>query len=174
MKRLFPENSLTGILRFLLLGAVGIGVLSYAALSGWRCYDSLSWPFAEGRVLASKVTTHTGGANSRTSNHVPNVRYEFTVDGQRHTGERLAFGFVNRSPDVARKLVGRFQPERRIRVFYDPAEHSRSVLMPGFHGNLWLGWLIGLLFLGAAFFMRWYDAWFLRRRALRSQKRGPA
>ena len=125
----------------------------------------------EGRVLSSWVETHTGGGNTRNANYVPRISYEYTVHGRRYTGDRLAFGFGNRSPQAAQALTRRYRSGRPVRVFYDSANPERSVLMPGFWGNLWLGWLGGALFLAAAFLTRWYDAWF-QRRVVRKRKQG--
>jgi hypothetical protein len=131
INRLFAGNSLTGILGFLLFAAMGLGMLGYMTFSAWHSHASLSWPVAEGRVVSAEVVTHTAGANSRNSSYVPKVGYEYTAAGRRYTDERLAFGFGNRSPEAAQRLARRFKALRRVRVYYDPAEPDRSVLMPG-------------------------------------------
>jgi hypothetical protein len=171
MKRFFAGNTMTGILGFVVFATMGLGLLGYMAVSTWYSFDSIGWPVTEGRVLSSKVVTHTGGGNTRNSNYVPRIDYEYTVGDRRYTGDRLAFGFGNRSPQAAKAAVRRFRPDRRVRVFYDAGNPERSVLMPGFRGNLWLGWLAGFLFLAAAFLTRWYDAWF-QRRVVRKRTQG--
>lgn len=171
MKRFFTGNTFTGVVGFLMLAAMGLGLLGFMAISTWFSYASIGWPVAEGLVLSSKLVTHTGGS-TRNSSYVPRIHYEYTVEGRRYTGDRLAFGFGNRSPQAAQALVRRFRPDRRVPVFYDADKPDRSVLMPGFWGNLGLGWLAGFLFLAAAFFARWYDAWFQRRAARKRQQGG--
>ncbi len=60
------------------------------------------------------------------------MRYRYTVNGTTHTGERLrAFGLHHLDEQQALKEIAPFPVGQKVKVYYDPAKPSSSVLIPG-------------------------------------------
>lgn len=59
----------------------------------------------------------------------PVLRYDYLVDGVRHTGRRLAFGFP--TPSDLRRINGPLYNGEVVEVSFDPEEPARSTLLRG-------------------------------------------
>ena len=154
MKSFFAKNSLTGITGFCFFTAMALGAFSFFAYAVLEGLASRSWPVSDGVVLSSKVHTHT---SQNHSNYVPKVHYKYQVHGQWYTGDRLAFGFSNRSREETSDIVDRYTPGTAIPVHFNPNRPGESVLQPGMHTINWLGFAFGVVALGLAFLRRFND-----------------
>lgn len=117
------------IIAFLL----GLGYLAWHAWGVQRA--SPSWPFVEGEMLEARARARNEtGDQSGVPTHewFTEVRYRYTVDGVAYTGDRLrAFGRNHFDEQQAMDEIAPFQPGRKVKVYYDPAKPSSSVLIPG-------------------------------------------
>ncbi len=127
---------------FFILGAA---VFAYSAWSYYLAYQSAAWPEALGSVLRDECRS-TG--NMTSSRH---VRYQYTVYGARYESEREYFGLRIAS----RSCVAPFSEGERIRVYYDPADPSEAVLMPGSWRQPAFGMMVGMAFIVFAGFAFW-------------------
>ncbi len=122
------------------IGKIVIAVIVLGlALLAWRSWQikqaSPQWPWVEGEVLEARTRARneTGDqAGTPTHEWFTEVRYRYTVNGVDHTGNRLrAFGRQHFDEQQALAEIAPFKPGQRVRVYYDPAKPSSSVLIPG-------------------------------------------
>ena len=64
--------------------------------------------------------------------YVPEIRYKYFIGGKELEGDRVYNGDAwNRKEKVIARLVDRYPPGARVRVFVDPARPGEAVLEPG-------------------------------------------
>lgn len=118
-----------------LLIALALGIAALA----WRSWQikqgSPGWPFVMGEVLEARAKARNetnDSSGTLTHEWYTEVRYRYTVNGETYTGNRLrAFGLHHMDEAQALKELAPFQPGTMVRVYYDPAKPSSSVLIPG-------------------------------------------
>jgi hypothetical protein len=111
-----------------ILGAVVLGIMGFSAL-GWTWYTMAlvnrmqRWPTSKGDMIAGEAVPVESGSGFRMQ-----VRYEFTLDGQRHEG--TTFGIQDRSfsKREADQLAKRYAPDRMVIVYHDPTDPTRSFI----------------------------------------------
>jgi hypothetical protein len=112
---------------------IGFGFLAWRS---WQIKQaSPTWPFVEGEMLESRVRAHneTGDQHGTLAREwFTEVRYRYTVDGVSYTGNRLrAFGPRHTDEQQALQELAPFPVGQKVKVYYDPAKPSSSVLIPG-------------------------------------------
>lgn len=117
------------LIAFLLL----FGVLAWRA---WQIKQhSPHWPSVDGEMLSARaIAQNETGDHQGTPNHEwrTEVRYRYSVNGVEHTGNRIrAFGLRHFSEEEALTEIKPFQQGQRVKVYFDPAKPSSSVLIPG-------------------------------------------
>ena len=129
------------------------------AFFGFRSYQlgiqSKGWPATNGSVIQSEVvkrtrTTGTGANRRKVVEHIPEVAYSYSVDGQPYRSSRITFGAINKLN--AGKTVARYPKGKRIKVFYNPQKPDQAVLAPGAGATgslVFIGIGIGLALMGA-------------------------
>jgi hypothetical protein len=125
------------------LGLLGIGIpllliglLSTLAfyLDWQRGLAAGSWPQADARVIDSGVDAqirHRKGQEVR--RFKPRVSYEYEVNGQRFTGDRVKYGVASAtmSEDEADQVLARYPKGAAAKVHYLAERPHISVLQPG-------------------------------------------
>ncbi len=150
----------------IILGFASLGVLFLLAIFAYQLWrtanfhqtylqagQSRQWPAAEGKLsyaFARESDETTGNKNKKKPQiYEAALRYDYTVAGRVHTGERLFFGYRgtdNRAD--AEAVVQRYKKTTPLRVRYNPANPAESVLEPGHQEDL-LGQLWGMRILMA-------------------------
>ena len=60
--------------------------------------------------------------------------YSYNLDGNAYWGNRVSFGeYSSSSVSHANKILAAYTAGKTTKVFYDPADPSKSVLEPGFN-----------------------------------------
>ena len=122
----------------------GLCLLVYGLAQTYTGWRSTGWSAASGYVVSSEVV---GSGKGRR----PEIKYEYTVNGRGHTGDRILIG-----PDPMGggmgipspgELIRRYPEGKAVRVFYDPDDPIRSVLEPGIGRIPVLLTAIGVFFL---------------------------
>lgn len=108
----------------------------YLAWHAWQIKQaSPNWPYVEGEMLVAKARARNEtGEQSGTPTHewFTEVRYRYTVNGTTYTGDRLrAFGLNHFDEQQALQELAPFPVGQKVKVYYDPAKPSSSVLIPG-------------------------------------------
>jgi hypothetical protein len=123
----------------------------FGASSVHRSMESESWPAAEGRIQNSSVQYHR---SNKSGTYHAEVFYSFTVDGQSHSGNTVAFGdYGSSNPSHAQQIVNRYPKGKVVSVRYLPTDHDVCVLEPGFHTQALLLPGVGSVFLIAGTLM---------------------
>jgi len=149
--RIPPSQNLKRFLIFLqlfpwLFIAVGGGALVYGVWTYRLARESVTWPQVEGRILSSEVEWRSGTGKSH-SRHVAVIRYEYTINGTTHTGQRDTFLSEQCGLTGSRTLVKQFPAGATVPVYYRPGDPAICVLVPGSDNNLLILPGIGLVFL---------------------------
>ncbi len=116
--------------------------LALVALMLWRAWQdkhaSVAWPYVEGVIthceaeIASPDPHHELDAKVVHASWRLRLKYDYTLGGQHFTGDRLramAEHFPTREEAARYEL--QFPVGHKVRVFYDPAQPSSSVLIQG-------------------------------------------
>jgi hypothetical protein len=121
-----PTPPLTAFLLMATLGfPAGAMLLLGAWLDYWRAEQSKSWPAVTGRMLVSEVSVRLG----KGPRNLPDVSYEYEVDGSRYESSRIRFGQGRtRFRAQAEELVGRYPVGSEVEVRYNPADPGVAVL----------------------------------------------
>ena len=106
------------------LAVVGLSGLMQAFRAWRRAVAAQHWPIAQGRVTTS--TVDKAWTPEKTDYW---IKYEYTVDGHKYTGNTITFGPPIR-PNVnkRRAQLSHYAVGKRVPVYYDPHNPERAVL----------------------------------------------
>jgi len=141
---------LPGIL--LVLGGLAAWSAIDSILNAWSSQD---WPYVEGRITASEVSSSTQSIgpskiNSTSTSYFPSVSYQYTVNGGPHEGHEIVFGgYSFNSKHEAEEILKRYPLDKIVSVYYNPKKYHRSVLEPGLHELPLVLLFAGIVFAGA-------------------------
>lgn len=108
-----------GVLLFLLWG------LATQFVDAVKTSEAADWPRADGLVITSALAKGCRG----NAQFLPDVRYQYVVDGQTYIGRRIAYGVQACGSDSSAAIALRPYPEgRRVPVFYNPQAPGDAVL----------------------------------------------
>ncbi|MDA2913844.1 DUF3592 domain-containing protein [Acidobacteriia bacterium AH_259_A11_L15] len=106
------------------LAAVGI---VFWGIRKWKLADATkNWPVTEGKVISS-------GLNWQGGNFIPEVTYEYVVDGVAHKGETISFQLEGHAlpKRSAGEIVSRYPEGKTVLVHFDPRNPQLAVLEAG-------------------------------------------
>jgi hypothetical protein len=108
------------------------GTLALDAFLAWELYHQsrTAWFVATKGVIADSEVTVRDGEEGPVYGVA--VRYDYTVDGRRFTGDRYSYGQV--SSEAAHDIVSSLPVDRSVTVYHDPANPADSVLTTGIGG----------------------------------------
>lgn len=133
--RIFP-------IPFILAGAA---VMAFGIRDFVRAKSSPDWPTAPGIVVESRVESSSSDGSTT---YGARIRYEYTVNGVVHSGDKVAFGDYDSSDsDHAKQVVNRLPVSKKLTVRYSPEDVSVAVLEPGIKGQSWFMPIFGAVFL---------------------------
>ena len=131
---------------------VGLGFMLTIAYRGLAQRNTEDWSKTEGEVL--EVNTQRDEDDPRSSP----LTYKYTVDDKIYRSDTVVFvDAENLEYDDWLGLADGIAEIGAVDVYYDPANHSDSVLRPGDAPESWNGLGFGGLFAGFAAF--WMAAW---------------
>lgn len=150
-------RSLQGLLAVVILGLIFGAAFAGGAyllvrnvpmiVEGWQ---SRAWSMAVGTVKESAAVSRSivsSGRRGTVGTHVVRLRYEFSVDGRIFTGTRQSLDDVGviKSEALSRRESDALPAGNSVRVFYDPGNPARSLLVPGVPTGGVIGAVLGLL-----------------------------
>lgn len=127
-------NCIIGLI-CVIVGAMNIGSGTTQFIEALGTYR---WPTVTGVVLASDVQVGNvrGGKE-----YIPNVHYQYQVQGKEFSGSRFCYFECGGSQTYARTTVqDQYPPGKHIAVAYNPKNPFQSILRPG------PTWLVFFLF----------------------------
>jgi hypothetical protein len=142
------------ILLGLFFTGLGGGIAWYGQKLIDRASQSTDWPKATGVVLSSKVQSKREKGKLK---YWAEVKYEFTVNGEKRIGSTISFGsYRSSSPRDFEPVVSRYPVGKEVPVYHDPNDPGINVLEPGLTGGARVPQIIGLIFLGIGLAMVGY------------------
>ncbi len=136
-----------GLLFTLTAAMAGTGLIALALWLRARAAQSRQWPSVEGTVLESRVDA------AHLEFMKPVLRYQYTVDGCRYVGFRVAFSGYGVSRQAMARLIEPYPAGRPVRVYYDPGNPASAVLDNRSRSD-WVYWLLfGLGFCALAAYL---------------------
>ena len=113
----------------ILIGLIFVGIGGAAVVSALVDLRSgkrtAAWPQVKGKVLtACVVESHSESGTSYSAS----VKYEYAVDGIRHTSDRIKFGWESADEQSAKGTAERYPAGSPVTVYYEPQKPSLSVL----------------------------------------------
>lgn len=139
-----------------LMTMIGFVVIAFGLHRFRLGFGSSNWPTADATVTATGISVKGGGEESSTA-YVPELTYEYQVDGTSYVGSRYSFGeqkdpSFNSSKKAQTWIDENCPVDAGIPVHYNPDQPDVSVVEPGTWRSL-ITVLFGLAFLaGAVFF----------------------
>jgi len=144
--------------------AVGVLVGLFFCYRLVQAVRSKSWPTVEGELSAAGLRqvqyrgVEAGGGSDGASAVVADFSYSYSVDGQTYTGQRVTFSdHVNKTMASLKKLQTKYQGQERVVVYYNPANPSQSVLIPGPGVYNFTPFITPGLFIAAGYFLMTHD-----------------
>ncbi len=135
------------------LGSLGFGWVSYQADQAAK-----QWPVVEGQITEASVRESTSRDSGGYEKHhfTPEVVYEFQVEGESYTSNRLTPSFQTSYSDAteAQAVLATYPKGLRVEVHYDPQDPNQAALdVEGGSPAAWLAGILGACFaLGGLFF----------------------
>jgi hypothetical protein len=116
--------------------------------------ESRNWESVPCEILSSKVDKKS---DSDGSTYQVQIRYRYTFQGRRYTGDRYDFGtgHTNVGVGAMHGAVKAHPPGARKSCWVDPAHPEESVLQRSLPSGIWLGALFGLVFPAAGVGVIW-------------------
>jgi hypothetical protein len=133
MSKTTRQPSTGALLAFTLLWCALTGVLAVIVARNivTHALSQGRYVSAQGTVLESKLVSHEGHSESRTT-YSPHVVYRFVAaDGQEYIGRRYDFEDIHTSGPWANAIVESHKPGQNVTVYYDSADPNQSVLNMG-------------------------------------------
>lgn len=134
----------------LILRSIAILILVLAAAALGVEYSSTSWPTTEGTIVSSGWSRENAILPGEKGEF--QVRYEYTVDGKRHLGNRLSYAgnisivrVVHAAVDNSTNVERSPHPDDTVHVYYAPWWPAISTLVPGAGRMDWIYGVVALL-----------------------------
>ena len=123
----------------------GLATLYFGVRGVYRANESTGWPSTNGTIQNSTVEYHSS-SDGRGTYHAE-VLYQFDVEGQTRSGNKVAFGdFGSSNPSHAQNIVNRYPKGKIVPVYYRGGDPDTCVLEPGLQGQAWFLPGFGLIF----------------------------
>ncbi len=129
---------------------IGLAILYFGFKNLSAAKESTQWPTAQGKIASSIVTEDTSSSGRNRSSSVTYgaaVRYEFTVDSTKYSGNTVSFGnYSSSDPSHAQGIVNAYPTGKTVTIYYKKSDPTQSVLEPGVKTQAYFMPLIGLIF----------------------------
>ncbi|MBE9029957.1 DUF3592 domain-containing protein [filamentous cyanobacterium LEGE 11480] len=114
---------------------------------------SRNWPRTLGTITRSHLETFRSGPNF--PRYALYLRYTYCVNGRDYIGHRVRFRpFWNvRDRRYMETFTQRYPKGSSVEIFYAPSQPKVAILEPGFDWSVTLLFLMGLVFLWAAYML---------------------
>jgi len=130
------------------LTLLGIAAIYFGTVQFNKSQEAKKWPQAKGVVVFSRVNSHYSTGQHATLMFSPDVRYQYSVNGQVYYSKSISFGDYSSSIySQIKNVVDKYYVNEDISVYYDPANPAQAVLEPGKIGGIFIIFAVGALFL---------------------------
>ena len=105
------------------------GIMTHGAC---QQFESRQYPSATGIITHSELKSHSVKGGTSCS---ADIQYQFAVNGQNFTGNKIRFGVTSSSSHNAVAVVNAHPVGSPVPVFYNPANPQEALLSPGVNGS---------------------------------------
>ena len=144
MKNIF--GAFFGFIFGVVFAAIGFCIVYFFGLpTVMQAKASLEWPQVSGVITSSKVQSRRDDDGASYSSE---VIYDYTVDGEKMSGETVYFGdYVSSSSrSTASKTVRKYPIGKEIQVYYSPESPDECVIEPGTTWSSYFVLILGSIF----------------------------
>lgn len=117
---------------FILVFALGLGLLLFSMRSKHKAGESAHWPAAPGTITVSEVkeSRSTDDDGNVSIYYYPRVEYTYFAGGQTHTGKQVSFGGTQGLANAAQAepLLQNYPVNKNVMVYYNPQKPQEAVL----------------------------------------------
>lgn len=135
---------------FLLVG-LGMSFFGYRLIR--KAQASAEWPTANGTIKSSTVDVErererdSEGDIHYETKYIPNIVYQYQVEGMDYIGERVSFGGTSSSNQArAYKLTHQYPEGAEVTVYFNPEDPHDAVLQPGTTWTTYVVLVMGVVF----------------------------
>jgi hypothetical protein len=116
----------------IVLSLIGAVIIIYTLIARHQAGKTQQWPSTEGKVVFARVRyIHAATSTVTVGSHQMEIRYQYTVAGAEFTSLSIApYGWSLALSEMQR-IAQRYPQNSPVRVYYNPAQISESVLDPG-------------------------------------------
>ena len=124
---------------------IGLIVMAFGITSLLEAEASKNWPSTNAIIQSSEMERHHGSDSGTT--YSAEVTYEYSVEGDKITGNKIKFGKVSSSDSSdATRYVNKYSEGKKVKAYYNTDDPYDSVLEPGIHGSTWFMPIFGFVF----------------------------
>jgi hypothetical protein len=114
------------------LTLIGAVIVIYTIVARRLAAKTPQWPSTQGKVLFARVRyVHAATSTVTVGTHQMEIRYQYTVDGAQFTSRSIAPYGWSLALGETQRIALKYPQNSPIRVYYNPAQISESVLDPG-------------------------------------------
>jgi hypothetical protein len=117
----------------LALGAIGVILIIQYARNKQKAQASNSWPSAPGKITGHEIRVDEGDDDSNQVRYIPEVHFEYQIDGNPYQGKRISFGsepdFSSRQK--AEAFLEAYPVESATTAYFNPENPQEAVLTQG-------------------------------------------
>lgn len=128
---------------------ISLKVLALCLLDVKDSMSSYDWLMTDGVIVtANKDYTPSGGIR-RPALYTVNVSYEYSVGNEKYRGDRFYLSSISHAvdKDSANEEIKKLRVGKKIKVFYNPDNHSEAVISREIPRVVYLSFFGGLIFL---------------------------
>ena len=125
-------HALVGVLAGCILLAFGVHLAWQEAKTSRNLPASRNWPDTSGTITAGP---HIESSGRRSGSYTLRIRYEYMVEGRGYTGRHVWVDGSGAEKGVLEEIASRLRAEPHVRVYYDPRDPARAVLIPAATGG---------------------------------------
>lgn len=107
----------------------GVYLIIHAVRNHRRAKQSESWPKVSGKLLNVELWGKRNIGGEMKDAEKLSVKYEYTLKGKVHESSTVAF-YTLMFPETT-QFAENNSPDQSVDVYYNPADPSESVLIPG-------------------------------------------
>jgi hypothetical protein len=131
---------------FSVIMLIGVCILAYGLHLLIKSANSAGWPSTDGTVKTADIERNSGD-NGTT--YAAEVTYDYRINGTLYTGNKIRMVKISSSSTSdARADLNKYPVDKKVKVYYSPADCTDCILEPGIHPSSWFLVILGGVFTG--------------------------
>lgn len=115
--------------------------------------SSYDWLMADAKIITRGTSRSV--TDSQGTVYTVNIEYEYMVDNIKYRGDRFYFSSISHAvdEDSANEKIKKLRVGKKIKIFYNPDNHSEAVISREIPPVVYLSFCLGLIFLFGSIFL---------------------